>query len=296
MRLCYLSFLVALLVLLPRSSGAEETYSCSPTPNVLPSQDVDFGRCLFNSLTAFGQDTNGPFAACSRCHYGSEKSDEGVHLVRVANRSGKTTDVLRKTPSLLKAAHNAPFGADGRFATAQDAAKAAILSPVEMRGKSVTPDQLDALAAFVLGLPDSDPESTANFVQPPEPDPATLTLIATGRSVFFGKGHCSTCHAGADLSNHKITTNQVHLTFSAKTDAGGGFVGTGAAQTFKVPSLFYLFSDRPMHNGGLTTVAQIVFFYNESLALGLTYPELSGLAFWLHNCLDPRRTAMPSTC
>jgi hypothetical protein len=44
--------------------------------------------------------------------------------------------------------------------------------------------------------------------------------------VFFGKGFCSTCHAGADLSNHKITTNQVHLTFSAKTDAGGEFVGT----------------------------------------------------------------------
>jgi hypothetical protein len=39
-----------------------------------------------------------------------------------------------------KAAHNAPFGADGRFATVQDAAQAAILSPVEMRGKSVTPD------------------------------------------------------------------------------------------------------------------------------------------------------------
>ncbi len=47
--------------------------------------------------------------------------------------------------------------------------------------------------------------------------------------MFFGKGLCSTCHPGADLSNHKITTNQVHLTFSAKTDAGGGFVGTGAA-------------------------------------------------------------------
>ncbi len=58
----------------------------------------------------------------------SEKSDQGVHLVRVVNnRSGKTIDVLRKTPSLLKAAHNAPFGADGRFATVQDAAKAAIL-------------------------------------------------------------------------------------------------------------------------------------------------------------------------
>jgi len=69
------------------------------------------------------------------------ESEQGVHLVRVVNnRSSNLTDVLRKAPSLLKAAHNAPFGADGRFATVQDAAKAAILSPVEMHGKSVTPD------------------------------------------------------------------------------------------------------------------------------------------------------------
>jgi len=43
--------------------------------------------------------------------------------------------------------------------------------------------------------------------------------------VFFGKGPCSTCHAGLDLSNHKVATNQVHLTFSAKIDAGPGIRG-----------------------------------------------------------------------
>src|SRR5437867_1251295 len=114
MRLRHLLLLVALILLLPRSAVAQDQ-SCPPTAGVVASQDVARGLCLFNSLTAFGQDANGPFASCARCHYGSEKSDQAVHLVRVTNRTGKTLDVLRKTPSLLKTPHNSPFGADGRF-------------------------------------------------------------------------------------------------------------------------------------------------------------------------------------
>src|SRR5206468_1764458 len=147
-------------------------------------------------------------------------------LVRITNHAGQTIELLRKTPSLLKAAHNAPFGADGRFASVQDAARAAILSSVEMRGVSVSNDQLDALAAYILGLPGSDPES-AQFSQPPAPDAGTLNLIAIGHKVFFGKGTCFMCHGGPDFTNHTITTNQVNLTFSGGTDPGGGFVGTG---------------------------------------------------------------------
>src|SRR5262249_53735671 len=158
------------------------------------------------------------------------KTDHSVHLVRVTNRAGQTIDVLRKTPSLLKAAHNGPFGADARLTTVQDAARGAILSPVEMRGTTVTSDQLDALAAFVLALPGSDLEPS-QFTQPPAPDTATLNLIAIGHGVFFGNGTCFTCHTGPDFTNHAVTTNQVNLTFSGGTDPGGGFVGTGGAGT-----------------------------------------------------------------
>ena len=301
MRLRYLPLAVAplavaLMLFTPSPTVALETQPCPPTPGVPANQDVLRGRCLFHSATAFRQDANGPFASCARCHYGSDKSDHSVHLVRVTNRSGQTIDVLRKTPSLLKAAHNSPFGADGRFAAVQDAARAAILSPFEMRGVSLTNDQLDALAAYVLGLPGSDPESS-RFTQPPPPDAGTLNRIAIGHAVFFGKGTCFTCHASPELTNHAVTSNQVNLTFSGGTDPGGGFVGTGGPGTFKVPSLLFLGADRPaMHSGTLGTPEQIVRFYNESFNLGLSAQELTGLTYWLRNCLDPRRNPLPSTC
>src|SRR5712691_12484559 len=71
------------------------------------------------------------FASCAICHYGRDKSDRGVHLVQITNAAGQTEQVLRKTPSLLKAHADGPYGADGRFATVQEAAHAAIVSPVE---------------------------------------------------------------------------------------------------------------------------------------------------------------------
>jgi cytochrome c peroxidase len=302
MRRHHLGLVIALMLLSPGAAVGEETSAggstppCPPTPGVAASQDVARGRCLFHSATAFQQDPSNPFASCSRCHYGGSKTDHSVHLVRVTNKAGQTIEVLRKTPSLLKASHNGPFGVDGRFASVQEAARAAILSPVEMRGSSVTSDQLEALAAYVLGLPDSDSDASL-FTQPSAPDTGTLNQIAIGHDVFFGKGTCVTCHSGPDFSNHTITTNQVNLTFSGGTDPGGGFVGTGASRTFKVQSLLFFNNDRPaMHSAALGTVEQVVRFYNQSLNLGLTSQQLTGLTYWLRNCLDPRRNPLPSTC
>src|SRR5262245_17200811 len=72
---------------------------CPPTPNTLPSADVSRGSCLFKSSTAFGQDASGPYASCAHCHYGSDKSDHGVHLIQITNTSAQTIEVLRKTPN-----------------------------------------------------------------------------------------------------------------------------------------------------------------------------------------------------
>ena len=285
--------LLAFLLIVPVSaSAAAQRPPCPATPGVPASEDVARGDCLFHSTKAFGQDPNGPFVSCATCHYGSEKTDHGVHLIQVTNAVGATVDVLRKTTSLLKAQTNFPYGWDGRFATVQEAAQAAILSPVEMRGTSVDKDQLDALAAFVLSLGPAAPVSA-----PAPPSVGTLERIALGRTVFFGKGTCVTCHAEPDFTNHAITTNQVHLSFTGTTDLGAAFVGTGGVAEFKVPSLLFFNSDRPfMHNGALAKDDQLVRFYNESLGLGLNSRELTGLQYWLRNCLDPRREPKPGTC
>jgi cytochrome c peroxidase len=300
MRRRHLALATLLLLLsLPSGSavGTETSNQCPPTPGIAANQDVVRGKCLFNSSTVFGQDPTGPFASCSRCHYGSEKTDRSVHVVRVTNQAGQTIEVLRKTPSLLKASHNAPFGFDGRFATVQEAARGAILSPVEMRGTTVTNDQLDAIAAYVLGLPFSDADSH-DATMPDTVDSGTLNQIAIGHGVFFGNGTCSTCHSGPDFTNHAMATNQVNLTFSGGTDPGAAFVGTGPVGHFKVQSLlFFNEGARPaMHSGAMDKIEQIIRFYNVSLRLGLTGAQQTGLGYWLRNCLDPRRTPQPSTC
>jgi len=304
MRRHHLGLLLVLLLLSSGSvvvgqtiTGAATSPPCPPTAGVAPAQDVARGRCLFHSTTAFQQqDPRSPFASCANCHYGPDKTDHSIHLVRVTNKAGQTIEVLRKTPSLLKTSFNAPFGVDGRFASIQEAARGAILSPVEMRGGSVTSDQLDAIAAFILALPGSDPDAS-QFTQPPAPDTGTLNLIATGHNVFFGKGTCVTCHSGPDFTSHTIATNQVNFTFSGGTDPGAGFLGTGPVRSFKVQSLLFFNSDRPaMHGATLGTTEQVVSFYNVSLNLGLTQQEMVGLTYWLRNCLEPRRNPQPSTC
>jgi len=289
-------FLVLSLLVLsgPAWAASPAVVECPATRGVLAINDIARGRCLFNSATVFAQDPRGPFPSCAVCHYGADKTDRGVHLVQITNGAGQTEQVLRKTPSLLKARADGPFGADGRFATVQDAAFAAITSPVEMRGVRVSEDQLDALAAFMLALPGSE---LVTFTQPPRPGPDVLKLIAIGHGVFFGKGTCFTCHAGPDFTNHTITTDQVNLTFTGTTDPGAAFVGTGGPGDFKVPSLLFVHDDAPfMHNGALAHLGQVARFYNESLSLGLTPLETTGLEYWLRNCLDPRRSPRPGTC
>jgi Di-haem cytochrome c peroxidase len=297
MKAFHVVILLACLLALTRPADAVERRPvCPPTPGVAPADDIERGRCLFHSKTAFGQDPGGPFASCALCHYGSDKTDHGAHLIQITNEAGRTIQVLRKTPSLLKAAVNFPYGADGRFPTVQEAARAAILSPVEMSGAAVSRDQLDALAAFVLGLPGSEQQHQTP-APPSAPDAGTLERIALGKTIFFGKGTCFTCHAGSEFTNHAITANQVHFNFTGRIDPGAGFVGTGDRGTFKVPSLLFLAIGKPfMHNGALPRLAQVLRFYNESLGLNLTGREMTGLDYWLRNCLDPRKAPKPETC
>jgi cytochrome c peroxidase len=277
---------------------------CPPTAGALPANDVARGQCLFHSRTAFGQDPLGPFANCATCHYGNQTTDRGTHLIQITNSSGETIQVLRRTPSLLNAAVNFPYGWDGRLRTIQEAARGAILSPVEMNGTHATQDQLDALAAFVLDLGAPRPEpllARGNLPQPPAPPlpPGTLARIGRGKLIFFGKGTCATCHPAPNFTNNSITTNQVRASFSGNTDPGAGFVGTGQTGQFKVPSLLHFGSLPPfMHNGALAKLDQVIRFYNQSLGLHLSQGEMTDLEYWLNHCLrgganNPNR---PATC
>jgi cytochrome c peroxidase len=265
--------------LLAWGAGRAEAAHCAPTPGVAAADDVAFGDCLFHSRSDFGQNPAAPFASCAACHYGDNFRDRASHFNILRNAKGKTVQVLRNTPTLFNAADTAPYSWDGRNATIQAQALEAILNPREMAGAGASADQLDALAAFVKGL--TPPESAYDrFIAG---DSTALSAEAVnGMNIFLGKGTCATCHTPPLFTNNQIATNQKNATFSGRTDPGAGFVGTGPVYSFNVPQLRAVALTGPyMHNGALGTLGQVVRFYNQSLALGLTEMEMRDLIEFL---------------
>jgi len=257
-----------------------EAARCAPTTGVAAAEDTAFGDCLFHSRSDFGQNPSAPFASCASCHYGVNFRDRAAHFNILKNAKGKTVQVLRNTPTLFNAADTAPYSWDGRNATIQAQALQAILDPQEIAGTGATPDQLDALAAFVKSL--RPPESAYDRFIAGDSTAMNPEAI-NGLNIFLGKGTCATCHTPPLFTNNQIRTNQKNgMTFSGRTDPGAGFVGTGPLYSFNVPQLRAVSMTGPyMHNGALGTLGQVVRFYNQSLALGLTEAEMRDLIEFL---------------
>ncbi len=270
--------LVTALCLLFAARNAQAA-RCAPSAGVAAAEDIAYGDCLFHSRSDFGQTPSAPFASCAACHYGENFRDHAAHFNILTNAKRKTVQVLRNTPSLFNAADTAPYGWDGRNATIQAQALEAILNPLEMAGAGATPDQLDALAAFVKSL--RPPESA--YDRWLAGDATALTPSAlNGLDLFLGKATCATCHTPPLFTNNQIRTNQKNATFSGRTDPGAGFVGTGPLFSFNVPGLRAIGMTGPyMHNGALGTLQQVVRFYNISLSLGLTEQEIQDLVEFL---------------
>lgn len=289
---------------------------------VPPDQDVRRGQCLFSSTTAFGQQNpNHLFASCNGCHPGG-RTDQVTHVVDVTNSQGQTVTVFRQTPDLRNVVFNVPLTWDGRRggslndaasvrAAIKAAAQGAILSPREMRGTTVSDDQLESLAAFLIprSLVRPGPNATppvsnlANLTPQQQADAqATLDRIATGQTVFFGKGQCTTCHPAPFFTDNTIRTNVLNpdVAFDVLPDPGRGFVTGNAAENgqFKTPSLhhFYPTGAPHMHNGGLANDGQLFRFYQRSLGFTLTGQESTGLHYWLVNCARGPFALVPPTC
>jgi cytochrome c peroxidase len=252
---------------------------CAPTPGIGAAEDVAYGECLFHSRSDFGQNPSGIFPTCATCHYGENFRDRAAHFNILKNSKNKTLQLLRNTPTLFNAADTAPYSWDGRNATLQRQALEAILNPLEMNGTGAGAEQLDALAAFIKTL--RAPESAYDrFVAG---NTTALTADAVrGMDIFLGKGTCAMCHTPPLFTNNEIRKNQKNATFSGRTDPGAGFVGTGPTYSFNVPQLRGLSLTGPyMHNGGLGTLIQVVRFYNQSFALGLSDQEMRDLVEFL---------------
>ena len=308
--------------------------TCPPTVNVVtvgrvrtqvpvpPDQDTRRGQCLFNSRVAFGQQNpNHLFASCNNCHPGGG-TDQVTHVGAVTNSQGQTVTVFRQTPDIRNVVYNVPLAWDGRRggslndaasvrAAVKAAAQGAILNPLEMRGTTVTDDQLESLAAFLIprslvkpGPNAKRPLADLSGLTPEEQAKAQATLarIATGQTVFFGKGQCTSCHPAPFFTDNVVRTNVLSpdVQFDVLPDPGRGFITGNAAELgqFKTPSLhhFYPTGAPFMHDGGLANDGQLFRFYQKSLGFTLTGQESTGLHYWLVNCARGPFALVPPTC
>lgn len=212
-------------------------------------EDVQRGKCLFESATDFGQAHPGTTGAtCSDCHsvqrsLGGASGGFGILLspspefnfdhrnVGHTRRAG-LRGLIQRVPNLQILFSDRPLGLSGQHAeaTLDDEIASAILSavssPHEMEGdpSEVSNDELLALTAFLklqshARLPQPDPDEYFRVLTPADGE---RVLTKQGADCFFGRkascvgtGNaegftCATCHPTWDLTTHEVRTNVLH--------------------------------------------------------------------------------------
>jgi cytochrome c peroxidase len=244
----------------PQLPGGDQSQGPSPAYSEAERRQlVAEGKELFFSRSAWGQrPSQGPMVfnqviSCATCHDPALGFSDGLtHLVGPVRERELAR---RQTPSLLGAAHTAPFGWDGRNPTLQAQARGAIVSPLEMHAsREPTRRELDALAEFqgTLTVPAAVPGKEYDPVRAARgealfrtPRPVT---DATGEFPAGSKVACATCHTGPFFTDGKAH-RQVALAGDPLLDPGE--VGSdGAIAGFNTPSLLGLRLTAPYFHDG----------------------------------------------
>ena len=263
---------------------------------------VALGQKLFSSTTAWGQEpsqgpeVSGQRLACASCHTGPAYTDGRSHLVGPV---GAQPLARRQTPHLLGLCCTAPFSWDGRNATLQAQARAAIMSPLEMHATRENRHELDALAAFLLTLAAPKAQPGVDF------EPAKA---ARGEQLFrqlrpvddpggeFGshaKASCATCHEGTLFTDDK--PHRIGPTPFGDPADFGEVNRDGHSLGFDTPALVGLRFTAPYFHQGAAGVegatgpdaarralrTVVLPFYNARFKLDFTDPELDDLTEFL---------------
>ena len=252
-----------------------DLYVPAPEDNAITPEKIALGRRLFFDRRLSGDSKT----ACVTCHQPARAFTDGRRLPRGAfGRPGR-----RNAPSLFNRAYGETFFWDGRAATLEDQALAALAGDTDLAlsgDKASTRLATDATyvaefqAAFGGG-PSADrmAQALATFVRAQlagssavdrfvEGDLQALSLAARrGRDLFSGKARCDRCHSGplfADEAFHNTGVGwrgdrgRVEVT-SRPEDRG----------RFKTPSLRNVALTAPyMHDGSFATLEAVIKFYD----------------------------------
>jgi len=274
--------LLALALVIPLGL---DLYMPVPEGNPVTEEKVALGRRLFHDrrLSRDGS------IACASCHEPERAFSDGRSIaIGVFGRPGR-----RNAPAIVNRGYGRAFFWDARVQTLEEQVLKPIEDPNEMdlpiddatARVGLSQDDLSrALASYVRSILSGD----SPFDRFVNGERTALSLEErAGLQIFRGKGNCTACHVGPNLSDERLHNTGVAWREGVLTDPGGG------NGTFKTPTLREVARTGPyMHDGSVSALDDVVAYYDrggnanpfldsEVRPLGLTNVEKEALVAFL---------------
>ncbi len=265
-----------------------------PRNNPLTADKIQLGKQLYFDPRLSSDNT----MSCSSCHDPKRGWANGERFATgVRGQQGG-----RSVPTTINAGYQYFQFWDGRAKQLEGQALGPIENPIEMDMK--LPDlivKLNKIAGYkqqfqnVFGT-DATPEGIANalasfertvlsgnspYDQYKAGNEAALSEAANrGRHLFFNKGHCSACHAGANFTDGGF--HNIGVGMDSEEPDLGRFAVTkmeGDRGSFKTPTVREIHRTAPyMHDGSQATLEDVIEFYDKG---GIANPQLDEEIFKL---------------
>ncbi|MGC3968517.1 MAG: cytochrome c peroxidase [Pirellulales bacterium] len=266
-----------------------------PADNPQTAAKIELGKQLYFDPRLSYDGT----ISCATCHDPAKGWSNGEPFgVGIKGQKGG-----RSAPTVLNAAYFPLQFWDGRAEHLEGQALGPIQNPIEMGhtleacvecingidgykkqfkdvfGTEVTSDGIaKAIAAFERTILSGD----SPYDRFKAGDEKALSASAKrGMDLFFGKGHCSACHAGGNFSDAAFHNVGVGMD-KEKPDEGRQAISKmlGDRGSFKTPGLRDIARSAPyMHDGGMKTLEDVVEHYNKG---GIANPQLDEEIFPLN--------------
>lgn len=286
-------YLTAFSVVAPWSTAADiplglDAFMPEPPDNPVTREKVVLGRKLFFDVSLSRDRT----ISCATCHDPELGfTDDRPLAVGIDGQVG-----TRRSPRLVNRGYGRFFFWDGRATSLEEQVLKPIENPIEMdlslselnKRLSADPDYPILFRAALGRGPDSRTISfaLASYLRtivsgdsPYDRYVAGETTALTeqqrrGLEVFRGKGACTVCHLGPNLTDEEFHNTGVGWSNDQTPDVGRETVtnSPGDRGAFKTPTLREVARSGPyMHDGSLASLSDVVDFYDDG---GISNPNI----------------------